>query len=51
MNSKFVRNIRGAMRNPLWQKSDPGNENVEKRNMLVAENDMQVTGKRSPTTT
>ena len=22
---------RGAMHNPLWQKSDPGNENVEKR--------------------
>ena len=49
-----VTNLRwggGAMRNPLWQKSDPGNENIEKRNMLGAENDMRVTGKRSPTTT
>ena len=31
------------MSNSQWQKSDPGDENDEKRNMLVAENDMQVT--------
>ena len=35
---------KGAMRNPRWQKSDPGNENVKKRNMLVAENGKQGSG-------